>query len=40
MSTDERICSMALTLCQGIGHVGAKRLIESLGSAVHVFARR
>lgn len=40
MSGDERICSIALTLCQGIGPVGAKRLIEAAGSAVEVFRRR
>lgn len=40
MSTDERICSIALTLCSGIGHIGAKRLIEAMGSATEVFRRR
>ncbi len=34
MNSDERICSIALTLCPGIGHIGAKRLIEGVGSAV------
>lgn len=40
MYTDERLCSIALTLCNGIGHIGAKRLIEVAGSACDVFARR
>lgn len=40
MNSDERICSIALTLCPGIGHIGAKRLIDGMGSAVQVFSRR
>ncbi|MDR0962776.1 MAG: DNA-processing protein DprA [Mediterranea sp.] len=40
MSTDERICSIALTLIPGIGRTGAKRLTEAAGSAVDVFALR
>lgn len=40
MNNDERICSIALTLCPGIGHIGAKRLIEGMGSAAEVFFRR
>lgn len=40
MSNDERICSIALTLCPGIGHIGAKRLIDGMGSAVDVFRQR
>lgn len=40
MNDDERICSIALTLCPGIGHIGAKRLVEGMGSAVEVFRRR
>jgi len=40
MNTDERICSIALTLCPGIGHRGAKRLVDEVGSAVEVFQRR
>ncbi len=40
MSTDERICSIALTLCPGIGHIGAKRLVEAAGSAAEVFRLR
>ncbi len=40
MNNDERICSIALTLCPGIGHIGAKRLIEGMGSATEVFRRR
>ncbi|WP_300703761.1 DNA-processing protein DprA [Bacteroides sp.] len=40
MNSDEHVCSIALTLCPGIGHIGAKRLIEGMGSAVEVFRRR
>lgn len=40
MNSDERICSIALTLCPGIGHIGAKRLIDGMGSAAEVFHRR
>lgn len=40
MSDDERICSIALTLCPGIGRIGAKRLIDGVGSAVDVFRLR
>lgn len=40
MSSDERICSMALTLCPGIGHILAKQLVETVGSAVEVFHLR
>lgn len=40
MNNDERICSIALTLCPGIGHIGAKRLIDGMGSAAEVFRRR
>lgn len=40
MCNDERICSLALTLCTGIGHIGAKRLVEGMGSAVDVFRYR
>ncbi len=40
MSTDERICSIALSLCPNIGHIGAKRLVDGAGSAVEVFRRR
>ena len=40
MNNDERICSIALTLCPGIGHIGAKRLIDGMGSAVEVFRQR
>ena len=39
-SADERVCSIALTLCPGIGHIGAKRLVETVGSAVEVFRLR
>lgn len=40
MNNDERICSIALTLCPGIGRIGAKRLIDSVGSAAEVFGLR
>lgn len=40
MSNDERICSIALTLCPGIGRIGARRLIGAAGSAAEVFAGR
>ena len=40
MNRNEQLNSMALTLCPGIGHVGAKRLVEALGSATQVFERR
>lgn len=40
MNSEEQLCSIALTLCPGIGHVGAKRLIEGIGSAAEVFRRR
>ena len=40
MNNDERICSIALTLCPGIGHIGAKRLIDGIGSAAGVFSQR
>ena len=40
MSNDERICSIALTLCPGVGHIGAKRLVDTVGSAADVFRLR
>ena len=40
MNSDEHICSIALTLCPGIGHIGAKRLVEGMGSAAEVFRNR
>lgn len=40
MNNDERLCSIALTLCPGIGHIRAKRLIDGMGSAADVFGRR
>lgn len=40
MNSEEQLCSIALTLCPGIGHVGAKCLIEGIGSAAEVFSRR
>ncbi len=40
MNNDERISSIALTLCEGIGHINAKRLIDEIGSATAVFENR
>lgn len=40
MTNDERICAIALTLCEGIGHINAKRLIDEMGSASAVFENR
>ncbi|MGN0257077.1 MAG: DNA-processing protein DprA [Bacteroides sp.] len=40
MNREEQISCIALSLCEGIGHIGAKRLVESVGSATEVFARR
>lgn len=40
MNTDERICSLALTLCPGIGLLGARRLVGGMGSAAAVFQYR
>lgn len=40
MNNDERICSIALMLCPGIGRIGAKRLIDGAGSAAGVFRLR
>ena len=40
MNSDERICSIALGLCERVGLVSAKRLVEQLGSASEVFAHR
>lgn len=40
MFPEEQIYSIALSLCDGIGHVGAKRLVDAMGSATDVFARR
>ncbi len=40
MNSEEQLCSIALTLCPGIGRVGAKRLIDGVGSATEVFRRR
>lgn len=40
MESDERVCSIALTLCSGIGHIGAKRLVTTVGCASDVFRYR
>lgn len=40
MTNDEKTCAIALTLCEGIGHINAKRLIDEMGSATAVFENR
>ena len=40
MTNDERINAIALTLCEGIGRINAKRLIDEMGSATAVFENR
>ncbi len=40
MTTDERICSLALTLCPGIGLINARKLVDGQGSAAAVFKYR
>ena len=40
MNNDERFYAIALTLCQGIGRINAKRLIDETGSATSVFENR
>lgn len=37
---EEQIYSIALTLVPGIGHIGAKRLVDGMGSATDVFRLR
>ncbi len=37
---EESVYSLALTMLPGIGHVGAKKLIDGMGSAVDVFRLR
>lgn len=39
-SSEECICSMALTLVPGIGHIWAKKLVDGVGSAADVFRLR
>lgn len=39
-SEEEQIFSIALTQVPGVGHIGAKRLIEGMGCAVDVFRYR
>lgn len=39
-SEEEQIYSIALTMVPGIGHIGAKRLIDGMGNAVDVFRLR
>lgn len=36
----EQIYSIALTMVPGIGHIGAKRLVEGMKSATDVFRFR
>lgn len=38
--TDEHICTIALSLCPGIGPTTARRLLKAAGSAADLFARR
>ena len=40
MTNDEKTCAIALTLCEGIGHINAKRLIDEMGCATAVFENR
>ena len=40
MTNDEKTCAIALTLCEGVGHINAKRLIDEMGSATAVFENR
>ncbi|MDR0891289.1 MAG: DNA-processing protein DprA [Mediterranea sp.] len=40
ISEEEQINAIALTLVPGIGHIGAKRLMEGVGSATDIFGRR
>ncbi len=40
MNNNEQLYSIALGLCPGIGHIGAKRLVDTFGSAEEVFQRR
>lgn len=37
MSDDERLCSVALTMCPNVGAITAHRLVAALGSAAEVF---
>ena len=37
---EEQIYSIALTMVPGIGHIGAKRLVECMKSATDVFRYR
>lgn len=39
-TNDERLSSLALYFCQGIGYIGAKRLVDGMGSAASVFEHR
>lgn len=38
--SEELVCSLALSMLPGIGHIGAKRLIDGMGSAAEVFRCR
>lgn len=40
MNEDECLFSIALTQIPGIGHIGAKRLIDSIGNATEIFRSR
>lgn len=39
-SEEEQIYSIALTMVPGIGHIGAKHLIDGMNNAVDVFRLR
>lgn len=40
ITEEEQLYSIALTMVRGVGHIGAKRLVEGMGSAVDVFRHR
>lgn len=40
VTEEEQVYSIALTMIRGVGHIGAKRLVEGMGSATDVFRYR
>lgn len=40
VSEEEQLYSIALTMIPGVGHIGAKRLVDGMGSATDVFRLR
>ena len=40
VSEEEQLYSIALTMIPGVGHIGAKRLVDGMGSAADVFRLR